>query len=174
MVTFLIVLFGLLLAFFCYVCIMASHVVVLLHDHTDPEVLDGEVVATINGSSIVRSSFDTLYCLHKVLPIDTEVVIRTSQEDQETVDFPKYHVSEKSGTRAQVVRRLNESVLLCRYDNKEIMVLCDEDSQTELTQKVEIPYRSYEVLGRVYTETEDALEIPFIRLDEVWQIPVCF
>ena len=174
MVTFLIILFGLLLAFFCVVCFIAPRFLVR-YAHTEPEVFDGVVVATIGENSIVRASFGALYLLHKILPTDTEVLITEAQnEGQETISFPKYLVSKTSGTRAQVIRRLNEDILLCRYGDKEILVECDVEAQSELTQKVEIPYRSYEALGTTYTETEDALVIPFIRLNEGWQIPVCF
>ena len=173
MVTFLIVLFALLLAFFCVVCFVAPRVVVR-YAHTEPEVFDGIVVATMDECSIVRATFGKLYYLRKLLPLETEVVLSVPQEDcPSTLDLPKYLVFETSGTRAQVIRRLNEEVLLCRYGDKEILVECNVAAQSELTQRVEIPFRTYESLGVNYTETEDALVIPFIRLHEQWQIPIC-
>ena len=179
MVTFVIILFAVLLALFCTVCFVAP-LCLVRGAHTESEIVEGKVVATLGKDSVVRTSYGALCCVHKLLQPDSEVVVSFPNEDHLLSDYlkplvlPKYLVSEMSGARAQVVCRLNSDVLLCRYGGKEILVECNAKSQLELTKKVEIPYLTYESLGTTYTETEDVLVIPFIRLrDENWEIPVC-
>ena len=180
----IIVVFAILLAIFCVVGILAPRYVVRFA-HVEDEVLDAVVVFSNVDYSIVRDSQGKLYYLKKALGVDTKIVIRTPHfnipenvpcEGLEDYSFTtaKYAVSEKSGVRAQVICRLNENVLLCRYGEKEIFVECSEENQMELTEKVEIPVSCYKSLDVVYTETEDALVVPFVRLHEEWSFPLCY
>lgn len=183
----IIVIFAILLAIYCIAGMIAPRFVTRFV-HVEQEVLDAVVVFSEIDYSIVRDSQNKLYYLRKKLDVGTKIVISVShtvpegEPDANTVDSTQnysvaaaqYAVSKKSGVRAQVICRLNDEVLHCRYGEREILVKCTPQEQMELTEKVEIPVSCYKSLDVVHTETEDALVVPFVRQHEEWTFPLCY
>lgn len=171
MSTVLIVVFATLLAFFCVMCILAPKFVTRFA-HTEEEVLDGVVVATYRGQSVVRLTTGKLCCMKDALPLDTKVVVSVVKAKKP--NNPLMYVAIEGGNlNAEVICRLSDEVLLCRRCGRNIFVACTDADQAELSQVKERVCYTYKSLGKTYHETEDYLSIPVVSTSFHFDFPVC-